>query len=846
MRRICLTAILLVLAIKVIPFGLRVGQSHAQAVLPEASQWTLTEGQGRLWFEGDLAGVCPFDAVQRSRRSDVGPRDHSCFLDTSADSRLLVGEGQEDVRQFNGEIVFATGMRLASSSGVVDVARPRLAIREYLSEKGWMLFDAAGDPAEGLVLHDVMLMFDRVGGNLTLGSDDIRLTSGWARRLGDEDWTKRRAGSFLLRATLQRLDDTGEQAATRQEPDPRGALASIVGPDVVVHDIRGAGLSYDTVGGVSSFSFGTVSCNLGDQPAVWFPNNNQHPVIGQQFYRLKGNRFEQIGLAWVKHGFFATLENECGACINPHPPGSGNPGTLLGVGCSDVYLANLNGEQAALGPRSQINAHTGSFPFPFSVPEGCASGDQICRRIVVGNNDIDSLENPGALYYAEALYVTPDDAAAGNGNNNASHRRIQFSGPNTMGRYTASFSTDPDKLTQRYRPAIRAWKDQDPTVVETDIQLPAEGLFILAAKATDLGTGYYHYEYALYNLNSDRSGGSFTVPLPPGALVADVGFHDVDYHSGEPFDGTDWVVSKITDEINWATEAHASDPNANALRWGTLYNFRFSANVEPGPTTITLGLFKPGPFPDVTAATIGPKLALIDCNDNEIADACDISCAAPDCVPPCGTSTDCNNNGVPDECERDCNENGVPDTCDVDPSDPDGDGHVSPDCNGNLVPDECEPDCDGDGIPDDCDTYDDRDGDGVPDCFDLCPDTNPLGACVCPPQGDCCFPPQLGGFCLAEFGLPLISAQDCLSAGGVPECQATLVCRDGCLLGDWDDDGDLDLFDFHALQNCFSGSVSGPGFVGPDDECRRVFDYDGDSDVDRLDFGVFVSVYTGP
>lgn len=844
MRKVLLIAILAVVAIKIVPVGRRVELARAQMASPGASQWALTDGQGQLWFEGDLASVCPFDTVQRSRRSDIGPRDHSCSLNTSADSRLLVGEGQEDVRQFAGDIVFASGMRLVSSSGLVDVARPRLAFREDLSEKGWMLFDAAGDPAEGLVLHDVMLMFDRVGGQLTLGSDDIRLTPDWAQRLGDADWVKRRAGSILLRATMHRLDNPGESPGPDREPGTVGGLASVIGPDVVVHDIRGAGISYGTEGGASAFSIGTVSCNLGDQPAVWYGSNNQHPVIAQQFYRLKGNRFEQIGMAWVKHGFFATLESECGGCINPHPPGSGNPGTLLGVGCSDPYSAALNGEQAALGPRSQINAHTGVFPYGFSAP-ACGNGDSLCRRLRVNNSDIDPSENPGALYIAEALYVTPDDAAAGNANNNASHRQIQFSGPNAMGRYTASFSLDPDKLTQRYRPAIRAWKDQDPTVVETDIQLPAEGLFILAAKATDLGTGYWHFEYALQNLNSDRSGGSFTVPLPPGAIVTDVGFHDVDYHSGEPFDGTDWVVSKITDEITWATEAHASNPNANALRWGTLYNFRFSTNVEPGPTTIILGLFKPGPFPDVTAATIGPKLALIDCNDNEIADACDISCAAVDCVPPCGTSTDCNNNGVPDECERDCNNNGVPDTCDVDPTDPDGDGHVSEDCNGNLVPDECEPDCDGDGIPDDCDTFDDRDGDGVPDCFDLCPDTNPLGACVCPPQGDCCFP-SLGGICLSEFGLPPISPQACLESDGIPECQATLVCRDGCLLGDWDDDGDLDLFDFQALQSCFSGSVTSGGFEVPSTECRRVFDYNSDSDVDRLDFGVFQSVYTGP
>ena len=53
---------------------------------------------------------------------------------------------------------------------------------------------------------------------------------------------------------------------------------------------------------------------------------------------------------------------------------------------------------------------------------------------------------------------------------------------------------------------------------------------------------------------------------------------------------------------------------------------------------------------------------------------------------------DCNGSNIPEDCETftDCNSNGIPDECDVDPTDPDGDGLVSPDVNGNGIPDECE------------------------------------------------------------------------------------------------------------------------------------------------------------
>lgn len=82
-------------------------------------------------------------------------------------------------------------------------------------------------------------------------------------------------------------------------------------------------------------------------------------------------------------------------------------------------------------------------------------------------------------------------------------------------------------------------------------------------------------------------------------------------------------------------------------------------------------------------------------------------------VDPCA-GPDCNQNSIADPCEiecgliEDCNENGIPDDCDIDPADPDGNGVVSHNCNNNEIPDECEiadgtlDDCDGDGVADQC------------------------------------------------------------------------------------------------------------------------------------------------
>jgi hypothetical protein len=68
---------------------------------------------------------------------------------------------------------------------------------------------------------------------------------------------------------------------------------------------------------------------------------------------------------------------------------------------------------------------------------------------------------------------------------------------------------------------------------------------------------------------------------------------------------------------------------------------------------------------------------IIDCNGNLIDDMLDIQN---------GTSQDCNQNGIPDECEPDCDRDGIPDDCEIG-------------------------DCDGDGIPDDCD-------DPCPECVE--------------------------------------------------------------------------------------------------------------------------------
>ena len=130
----------------------------------------------------------------------------------------------------------------------------------------------------------------------------------------------------------------------------------------------------------------------------------------------------------------------------------------------------------------------------------------------------------------------------------------------------------------------------------------------------------------------------------------------------------------------------------------------------------------------------------LDCNENGIPDECDLDCgpAGGECdLPGCGGSGDCNANGIPDDCEPDCNGNGLADDCDIAAGtsadcQPDGIPDecqlADNDCNGNLVPDDCDiasgvsADCEPNGVPDDCEP--DCNGNGIADPCDLAQGTS--------------------------------------------------------------------------------------------------------------------------
>ncbi len=401
------------------------------------------------------------------------------------------------------------------------------------------------------------------------------------------------AVGFSVSAQNADAPDLGR--AVVSQPDP-GSMGITTGPDVTIIHLSGI-RNWGADGSTRGYSVGTDSCNIGSEPLNWcddFPNcgplqPDQHPVIAQNLYRLSNGRFEQIGMSWLKHGFLSTnsFDSGCegndgnGNAINCTQPPLGS--NQLGVGCTDFYDSFLNGNQD-LGRRSEVNAATGAYPFP---PGGGGASGNSAQRIKVDESE---LTVSGAKYWVEGHYVADNDALAGNGLNNASYREVSIN--------SSSFNMSEVGPTVREQAAIFAWQAEDPMVEIVNADIPGAVIerFHAARRVTDLGGGQWHYEFAIHNMNSDRSARSFTVDFGGAATITNVGMHDIDHHSNEPFSTTDWApaVNAGAGTITWSTDTFATNPNANALRWGTMFTFWFDANQGPDGASHTLGLFKTG------------------------------------------------------------------------------------------------------------------------------------------------------------------------------------------------------------------------------------------------------------
>jgi len=381
----------------------------------------------------------------------------------------------------------------------------------------------------------------------------------------------------------------------------------VPGPDVIVGELpQVQQFGNDSVNHFVGLGVATTSCNNGAEPLHWFAlPQTDHPVIPQNLYRMTGGtdnnqRFEQIGQSWLKHAFLA-LEND--ACNFGCDTSSCTTGSNLCPGCSDPYSASLNASQGGIGSRAWVNPFTGSYPSSANN-HGGHSHTGTSHRVRVASSDLNPAQNPGATYFAEAQYITPHEYSwcqqhprECNMFNNASYHQFSVTGSGDNYSFSAVGST------VRMRPAIVAWLNTGGSGSQLEPDPGNDGVWLMGYKVTNPTAGVWHYEYALYNENLDRAIQSFSVPLGFGANISNIGFHAPPQEPGWANDGTQnnqgysslpWNVIQNASSITWSTETFATNQNANAIRWGTLYNFRFDADQPPQAANATVGYFKTG------------------------------------------------------------------------------------------------------------------------------------------------------------------------------------------------------------------------------------------------------------
>jgi hypothetical protein len=478
-----------------------------------------------------------------------------------------------------------------------------LAVRD--SKTGFTFFNVEGGDYE----------YNASARSLGIAGGRLLISKQFANALGRPSDAGSIIGTISVGAAMQPIEITqvvnGKRKSVVVPPLSQGASPAgtlVPGPDIIVGDLPDM-VQVGSTGSQVGLGVATTSCNIGDQPVDFHAlPETDHPFFPQNLYRMSGGadntaRFEQVGQAWIKHAFGADELDECNVgcdtsnCVQF---------SQLCPGCADPYLADENGWYDLLGSRAWVNPFTGAFPpGPSPYPSSNHTGhnhDGASHRIRVNVDDLNTTLNPGATYFAEAAYLTAQEYAwcqshPGQCNmyNNASHRQFLVSG-------TTNFTFSPVGVTGRMQPAIMAWTN---ATISPQLQPDPgnDGVWYLGYKVTNPSTGTWHYEYAVYNYNLDRSIQSFSVPLGAGANLSNIGFHAPPQEPGWANDGTfnnqgysstPWLVTQASDSITWNSETFAQNQNANAIRFGTLYNFRFDADQPPQGANATVGFFKTG------------------------------------------------------------------------------------------------------------------------------------------------------------------------------------------------------------------------------------------------------------
>lgn len=332
-------------------------------------------------------------------------------------------------------------------------------------------------------------------------------------------------------------------------------------------------------------------------------DNDQHPYLIWNLYRIVDGRIEQIGRSGVKHAFL-TVNTACDA-----NPGNGH---ILGRGCADTYGVGNNDSIGDLGPRSEIIPATGEWGrcgsvydrdcngirdsgSPCSNLPGVTDCSSWSYRLQVDERDISPAQNPGASYWFESWYLVRDDI---NIYNTMQTRPATFnwsSGVWNVGNGPGS-ELKLGAAIDRWLPRGTATSTEHSADIESE-----HGQGRVAVKVVPLDGGGWRYDYVVANFDfavaqvqyhdgqegdpnklqvlSNTGFTRFEVETAGPVPVSANGFSD-----GDRIDGNDWVFSSTDSRLAWALPGRQPAGSVdNALNWGTMFRFSIESDVAPVP-----------------------------------------------------------------------------------------------------------------------------------------------------------------------------------------------------------------------------------------------------------------------
>jgi hypothetical protein len=427
---------------------------------------------------------------------------------------------------------------------------------------------------------------DAASGVLDVFNVDLAVTPALAAAWDAPHLAGTVVGTLSLRATVAAsLGAAAVQSLTvDDEPGPANACNDFSGNVDVALIAMDAVQQQGRLGDKVVITPSAVLKNVGTANVPWqarfsgsFPpyNTDQHPYLVWSLFREIGGVFEPLAYSDVKHAFL-TINSNCS-------PGACTIGSVLGLGCEDVYGVGTNGTH--LAPRTEILPHAGTWAHcNFPAPNTASHYDQVApfcsgdyngsdegvlvHRLVASDAELSAV---GASYYFASWYVVRDDINIFNSMGwrkivpslNGSSWTFGFNGPYRQGSVLDAFvdpaAPSPNRLNATFK---------DPTA----------GSAQLAVTATALGDGRFRYVYVLMNHDYDPKLRAIALPLVQNVVVEQPKFSD-----GDQDTTNNWLRSTGVGEHTWVA------PKAAArLAWGTAITISFIANAAPATTTARL------------------------------------------------------------------------------------------------------------------------------------------------------------------------------------------------------------------------------------------------------------------